>query len=233
MKKHLFTIVTLLTVGPLHAATVISDSQLGISAALPDHWIKDSGDATHILFRDTTGTCTAIIAVDRYDFGSDTVFGAPDDWTRANFIAYTFIVDADPFSAMLFYDTVSSRQDAAPWSTEAYSVFYDPQSSAADIAEYIRFTATGTCGYEIYAIGPLDDMTDHVGLYAAIVQGVTIQSAEAVIYIPASPRNKPSGGVVVRRTVRYDLLGRSVNALPLHQVSGITAGPGNRSCLFR
>ena len=233
MKKQLISILVVLTAVFLYAGTSITDSTLGISITLPDNWIMDSGDGTHSLFWDTTRTYAAIVAIERYNFSPDTIYQQSDDWTRANFIAYSFVVDADPVSSMLFYDTVSSRQNEGPWSTEAFSVFYDPTTSSGDVAEYIRFTAAGTFGYEIYAIGPLDDMNEHVGMYATIIQGVTILSSVGVSTVPASFYKNPNRFLSVSPSFRYDLLGRSVKQQDIRRISGMVAGPGRRFCLFR
>ena len=233
LKQYLFFIVALLVAGIPRAQNSITDSRIGFTITLPEHWVVDSSDGTHALFRDTTRTYTGLIAIRRYDFSSDTLITEADDWTRANFIAYFFVVDADPFSSVLFYDTVSSRQSEVPWSTEMYSAFYDQETSSDDIAEYVRFTAAGTYGYEIYAIGPLDDMNEHVGMYAAIVQGVDIFTSAEVIRTQPTPRRIRRGTTSIPRNERCDLLGRTITQSPLHTASRIITGHGFHSLLFR
>ena len=237
LKRHYFPLQLLLTVHLLFAGNSITDSLLGYTIILPDHWAMDSGDALHPRFSDTTGTYSGMVAIERYDFSTETLYTQADEWTRANFIAYSFVVDADPVSTMLFYDTVTSRQEETPWSTEAYSVFYDPESSSTDYGEYVRFTARETSGYEIYAIGPLDEMNEHIGMYAAIVQGVTLQSAgSGVIITPVAFRKR---GLSIRSVTgsgsvpRFDLLGRCDPLRDHRHAAHVVAGPGSRFCLFR
>ena len=109
LKRHYFPLQLLLTVHLLFAGNSITDSLLGYTIILPDHWAMDSGDALHPRFSDTTGTYSGMVAIERYDFSTETLYTQADEWTRANFIAYSFVVDADPVSTMLFYDTVTSR----------------------------------------------------------------------------------------------------------------------------
>ena len=218
----------------LFAEEVVTDSLMGYTITLPANWARDTGTHQHPCYYDTTGTYTGIIAIERYDFSADTIYTAPDEWTRANFIAYSFVIDADPFSSMAFYDTVTSRQSGAPWSTEAYTVFYDPENSAADFAEYIRFTATGTYGYEIYVIGPLDDVHQNVGYYVAIIQNVSVHESgnDAIL----TQRSIISGDRLSRKTgttAQFDLLGRSGHFTTHRRVSRIVVTTGSRSCSFR
>jgi hypothetical protein len=41
-------------------------------------------------------------------------------------------------------------------------------------AEYIRYTASNSYGYELYALSDTTDMAANVGVYAAILQGIEL-----------------------------------------------------------
>ena len=153
----------------------ITDERLEYTITLPDNWVRDIEDSTHHSFYDTTGTYESIVALDCYDFGADTLYATIDEWTRANFIAYELTIDADPFSALVYYDTISVKQNGTLWAADALTYFFDAGDGFGDWAEYIRFTANGTLGYELYAIGPLEDMEANVGLYLAIIEGITLK----------------------------------------------------------
>jgi hypothetical protein len=232
LTKHLTSLAVLLFVYALNAATTIDDTLFGYTITLPDNWVLEYSDERHHRFVDTTQTYTAIIVFERYDFGGELLFTEADEWTRANFLAYTFVVDADPLSSVLFYDTVSTRSAGERWAADAYSVYYDMETSSADIAEFIRYTAVGTWGYEIYAIGPLADMKANVGVYAGIIQGIVIREVAEAALLPVS---LPMAGrrIVSPVSHNFDLLGRTV---PLHSTryaSRLTVAPRTRSCMFR
>lgn len=187
----------------------ITDDQMGYSALLPDGWSKTAVSATQHRFEDTTGVYQSMIVINRYDFSADTVFEASDDWTRANFIAYVFSIEADPFCALVYYDSVTARQNETLWATDVFSQFFSIDTALGDWAEYIRFTASGTFGYEIYAIGPEEDMLANVGMYVAIIDEIVLpESTVATI-----SRHLPVAPAVIgdtRSGLTLNILGRTV-----------------------
>ena len=216
----------------INCAETYTDSIFGYSVNFPDNWVRESTDSTHHIFIDTTGTYTSIIAIERESFSVDTIYADAEEWTRAHFIAYAFVVDADPFSAISFYDTVTSRQTATVWSADAYTIFYDPEVPAVDIAEYIRYTAAGKYGYEIYAIGTLEDMNTNVGVYAALVQGFSILQMSGAVHKPL-PSCKAMARSVYSPPHRFDLLGRMEAPGYIRGATGINVAPNSSSCTFR
>jgi hypothetical protein len=164
------------------ASDTLTDSSLGYSIVLPENWVKEKVDPAHHRFYDSSGTFQSLVALVRYDFGSDTVFSSPEEWTRANFIAYTLSILADPTCNLLFYDTATVRQNGVLWATEAMTEFYSWDSTVGDWVEYIRFTASGKYGYELYAIGPMADMDSNIVLYANIIENINLPISASVAH---------------------------------------------------
>ena len=210
MKKLKFLILCIISTAASIMGENINDEQLGYTIFLPDNWIKETVSATQHRFEDTSGTYQSMIVIVRYDFSTETVFETSQDWTRANFIAYSFSIDADPLSVLVFYDTVTARQNGTLWATDAFSQFFSIDTTLGDWAEYIRFTASGTYGYEIYAIGPAEDMAANVGYYVAMIEGITLPMSEVTVRNP----NRGIGPALLSASGAsfhsLDLLGRVV-----------------------
>lgn len=223
MKKVLFIPAIALLFYNFAGAADITDSHIGYSIQLPDNWIITETSQTQHLFEDTSGTYQSMIAIVKYDFSTETVFSSANDWTRANFISYAFSVDADPFSALVFYDTVDARQNEVLWAADAFSEFFSIDTSLSDWAEYIRFTASGTNGYELYAIGPLEDMELNIGYYLAIIESINLTTSpdDNMVHVTIpnrsvqNPVQTASGVIDV-----YNLLGRSLRTTAQPSLSG-------------
>ena len=108
--SYVLSVAVVVFAGSLCAGTV-DDEQLGYSVFLPDGWVKTAVSATRHRFEDTSGVYRSMVVINRYDFSAETVYEVPEDWTRANFIAYVFSVEADPFSTLVYYDSVTARQN--------------------------------------------------------------------------------------------------------------------------
>lgn len=200
--------IVCLSVTVSHAAEII-DGQLGYSVLLPEHWVREVVNDTSHRFIDTTGTYPSIVALVRSDFSGDTIFESPEEWTRANFIAYSFVVDADPFSVLVFYDTVTVRQNGTLWAADAFTATYSVDTQLADWAEYIRFTASGSYGFELYAIGALDDMNTNAPFYRSIIDSITI-TVESPVILPRPAASPAVHSVKPGAIYRMDLLGRRI-----------------------
>ena len=192
----------------LAGAETVTDEQIGYSLHLPDNWIKSEVNSLQHLFEDTSGTYQSMIAILKYDFSEETVFTSEKEWARANFIAYALSIDVDPFSVMVFYDTVSATQNETLWAADAFSQFFSIDTTLTDWAEYVRFTASGTNGYEIYAIGPVDDMEANIGFYLTIIETITLPEIKMInIVVPkglVGSQVTPS----YNKVGTFDLLGR-------------------------
>lgn len=214
MKLSQYISAVILTTFLSAGAATVTDAQIGYSLYLPDNWVRTEVDETQHLFEDTSGMYMSMIAVVKYDFSEETIFSSANEWTRANFISYAFSVDADPFSIMVFYDTVSAKQNEVIWAADAFSQFFSIDTAMADWAEYIRFTASGTRGYEIYAIGPMDDMEVNVGFYMALIDGIILTDVADEHLVGITVPNATAHTAIRQsnsENIVYDLLGRNVH----------------------
>jgi len=213
-------------------ATDITDEQLGYSISLPDNWIREVVNDTNHRFIDTTGSYSATVGIVRYDFSDDTIFERSEEWTRANFIGYSILINADPFSSLLFYDTVTAKQHGTLWAADAYSTTYSIDTQFFDWGEYIRYTATGTFGFEFYAIGELDDINGNVEFYRNIIDNITVTLESPVI----SPQPSVPQPVHQRKpdvTCRVNLIGRRINNSSHKIASQIVIDRNRHSGVFR
>jgi hypothetical protein len=188
----------------------ITDEQMGYSVFLPDGWNTTAISSTQHRFEDTTGVYQSMIVINRYDFSAETVFEVAEDWTRANFIAYVFSIEADPFCALVYYDSVTARQNETLWATDVFSQFFSIDTAVGDWAEYIRFTASGSYGYELYAIGPEADMLANVGMYVAIIDAIVLPETSALTVNRHLPRSVASVNGYQTKSMTVNALGRMV-----------------------
>lgn len=215
-------------------SATVDDSEIEYIVDLPENWAMERVSATHHYFYDTTATCESIISIVVTDFSSDTIFSSANEWTRANFIAYAFSVDADPFSVLVFSDTVSVKHNDVLWATDAYAYMFSTDTAVVDYAEYVRYTASGSRGFELYAIGPMADMDSSAGYYAAIMASIELKNIENVRVV--TPRVAHRTTPVIRSQVMpyHDLLGRKISsAKQLQHVSRIAAGGSGRRLVVR
>ncbi|MFP4162766.1 MAG: hypothetical protein ACLFQB_03275 [Chitinispirillaceae bacterium] len=177
MKKSQHFLLTILSIAAYSAAdtTIVSESMY-ISAYLPDNWTATELSDSSITLQDTTDTCQSIITVRKYT-RDDVDFPSPEDWTRAHFIAYMLVVENsyDPFCSVLYFDSTSSTQGSL-WAPEAFCEFYAIDTTLGAWDEFMRYTASGDYGYEIYAIGDTADMKENFGLYSTIIQKIEIET---------------------------------------------------------
>lgn len=201
-------------------AAEINDEQLGYSIVLPENWIREVVSDTSRRFFDTTGTYSSTVGIIRYNFGADTIFKQSEDWTRANFIGYSIVIDADPFSTVLYYDTVTARQNDNLWAADAFSCTFSIDTLMFDWGEYIRFTATGTFGFELYAIGELNEIIENIEVYKSIIDNIAItQEASVIVSSPVAAsmlhQRQPAS------FSRINLMGRRMNRSTQNKASQI------------
>jgi hypothetical protein len=206
MKKAL-AILTL--TASLNASQIITDSQLGYTINLPDHWVREAVDTNHHQFYDTTATYQAIVTIVRFDIGKDNLFSSAEEWTRANFIAYKLMVESDPFDNLVFYDTISVRQNDTLWATEAYAQYFSYDSSMDDLAEYIRFSGCGPYGYELSVIGANADLDTNIAIYATIIEGIILPPGKVAVLRPHTVV-RPAHSTLPAMYRPVDLLGRNL-----------------------
>jgi hypothetical protein len=214
--KNICAFLLLIAAGAaiVHADKIISDVALGYSIYLPsDTWIRKIKDSTHHQFYDSTFGFKSILSIKRYAY-NHTTYATPEEWTRANFIAYKLCVEYSfsPFGAMVYYDTASTVRQGTLWATESYATFITVDTAYSPWSEYTRFTANKTYGYELYALGDTADMMKNIGAYAALLKLVQLpqDTITAVRPITIAPVSRPSSRNIP--PVLFDPLGRKLAA---------------------
>jgi hypothetical protein len=215
MKRTLYALIMLsATISSLHADKIITDPTLGYSIYLPtDSWIRVVKTADHHRFYDTTFTFGSQISIVRHSYVSAD-YPTPENWTRANFIAYKLCVDYsfDPWAAMLYYDTASTVRQGVSWATESYATFFALDTALGAWSEYTRFTARAGYAWELYAIGDTSDMMENIGTYAGIIQLITLPgdtNAKVILRPqPVSSSIGMTGSMLTRQNRYFDPLGR-------------------------
>ncbi len=216
--------ILLLTVC-ISADTTFVNEALNFSAYFPDNWAASQITEDHVTFHDTTGTCSSQITIKRYLRNPDD-FATSEDWTRAHFIAYLLVVrySWDPFGAILYYDSTINSVQGTLWAPEAFCEFYSVDTSLGSWNEYIRYTAQGDYGYEIYAIGDTTDMEKNIGLYSAIIQLIDIEPT-VHIYRPNFTVSKSAANFTSPKSIVYDLKGKRQSYLSSKYPSGVYIRP--------
>lgn len=188
-------------------AATISNDKIGFTVTLPNNWVTVKTTDISMIFEDTTNKYQSEIAIYRESFAGNTLFLTPDEWTRARFVSYELTINADPLCALVFFDTISIKQGGTYWAPEAYTYYFDIDSTVGEWAEYIRFTAVGTSGYELYALGPQTDLDSNLTYYSGLIDGFQIRGSNPVIQ-PAPGRHLPRATSSKLSSDRLNLLGQ-------------------------
>ena len=206
-----FFLIVTFQIGTI-ADTTIVNSTMGFSAYLPDNWVATQVSDSHVTFNDTKFTYNSQIVIKKHNINV-VDFPLATNWTRAHFIAYLMVVNYsyDPFGTILYFDSTSNSQQDSLWAPEAFSEFYTIDTSLGSWNEYMRFTESGTSGYELYAIGDTADMKQNIGMYMAIIRLIQIENKSS----PVTIANKPSlrktiipKSSIISSPVTYNLLGK-------------------------
>jgi hypothetical protein len=203
--KSVFLAVAVLA--SVACAGVVSDSNLGYSITLPANWNQLKLKPVQHYFRDSTRHYRSQISILKYDI-DPAVYPSAASWSQAQFIAYKTSVETSvfPFGAIAYYDSTSAAKIGTLWSPEAFSVLY-PADGDPTYAEYVRYTASGNVGYEIYAIGDSTDMTNNVDFYAGIIASLQF-SPPAAIAVPFRAPSSAEGLGALNGI--FDLAGRRI-----------------------
>jgi len=203
------------------ADTTFVDTQLKFTAYLPNNWIWIAESDSQRLFEDTTYTYPGLLSFTRFTVDS-TLYSSADQWTQAHFLGYKLSVEysVDPAGVILYSNADTTVKQGSLPAAEAYSLFFSSDTSVGSWAEYVRFTAYGKYGYELYAISDTADMSSHIGLYAAILQGIVIDPSDRVIS-PLAFRRKAGVEQKLLSSPAYDLLGRQVTTQSHGSASGM------------
>jgi hypothetical protein len=180
---------------------------------LPDNWVREVYSDTQHYFIDTTYFYPAQLSLKRYTIDT-AMYKTADDWTQAHFVAYKLSVlySVDPAGVVLYSNGDTTVKQGSLRATEAYSVFFSSDTTIGTWAEYIRFTAYGRYGYELYAISDTADMSKNIGVYAALLQGIVLAAGDRII----SPRMFRRNVDKIEKTLvplLCDPLGRQIRAL--------------------
>ncbi len=204
-----FLVVLVLFVTSIFAET-ITDASLGYSIILPTNWVQIKARTNQHYFRDSTKAHKSQLSLVVYSIDKIT-YPTAESWTQAQFIAYMLAVENSvfPFGSVAFYDSAASVKLHSYWAPEAYSIFY-PGNGDATYSEYLRYTANGNYGYEIYAIGDSTDMANNVTYYSDIIS--TIQFSTATVSIHA-PHGTPLLTSEKLSSNSFNLIGRKLNFL--------------------
>lgn len=204
----------------VHADKIISDATLGYSIYLPqDSWVRHIADSTHHQFYDSTGVYRSQISIVRHP-RNPAIYPMPQDWTRANFIAYKLVVEysVDPFGALVYYDTAATVRQDSLWATESYATFFILDTTIGAWSEYTRFTANEQYGYELYAIGDTTDMRKNIGIYAGLIQLIKLKKDASVSILQrpgaTSDFRTPLHTAHSGAPLLFDPLGRRIRMAP-------------------
>jgi hypothetical protein len=229
-------LVLLLSVPALHADTLLEHSALEYSIYLPDNWIMvEHSDSQHY-FYDTTLTFGAQLSIVRHTrVAAD--FPTAEDWIRAHFIAYKIVTEnsADPWGAVLYYDSAQTSTQDGLWAPEIYTTFFSLDTIPGAWSEYSRFCAFDNYGFDLYALGDTADMLANLGTYAAILQGIEFTALTATRGNgPAFPAPARQSHVTAIHATMQDLLGRALpyarSRICVH-AAGVRVGVTGRSQL--
>jgi len=213
--RNILTIIaTLMTLSSVtFADTTVTNSAIGISAYLPDNWVSVTSGDSSISFYDSTFAYRSQIVVNRHVIPAAD-YAAAGDWTRSHILAYLLVVQYsyDPFGAVLYFDTSATARQDSLWSPEAFSEYYSLDTALDSWNEYMRYTESGSNGYELYAIGDTTDMKTNIGLYMAIMRMIKIDHTTE---ISAASVHRPTlhTTLTITRSVPvspgvFDLLGK-------------------------
>lgn len=203
----------LMCAAALRADTTLVDSQLDYRIYLPDNWVREVNSDTQHFFIDTTSFYPALLSLRRCTMDT-AMYKTAADWTQAYFLAYKLSVQysVDPVGVVLYSNGDSTVKQGSLQAAEAYSIFFSSDTSVGSWSEYIRFTACGRYGYELYAISDTADMSKNIGVYAALLQGIVLAAGDRII----SPRMFRRNVYNIEKTLGpllCDPLGRRVRAL--------------------
>ncbi len=175
-------LAALLCSGTAAADTTIVNASLGYTIYLPDDWVLEAASDSQHYFYDSTYTFASQLSLVRHHRDAED-FPTPVEWTRAHFIAYKLVAEysADPWGAVLYYDSSATSVQGSLWAPELYVMFFPVDTAIGAWAEYTRFTASGNFGYELYALGDTADMLENLATYAAILQGIDLPGVDAAI----------------------------------------------------
>ncbi|HUI92399.1 MAG TPA: hypothetical protein VLX68_09160 [Chitinivibrionales bacterium] len=197
------------------ADTTLVDKQLDYRVYLPDNWVREVYSDSQHNFVDTTYFYPGLLSLRRYTIDT-AMYKTAADWTQAYFLAYKLSVQysVDPSGVVLYSNNDTTVKQGSLQAAEAYSIFFSTDTAVGSWSEYIRFTACGQYGYELYAIGDTADMAKNIGVYAALLQGIVLAAGDPIL----SPRMFRRNAIAIEKTLYpliCDALGRRIRTATL------------------
>lgn len=212
-KKMIYLLTFYLLIKTTLTAATISDNNLGYTISLPDGWVEGCIDSNHHIFEDTTDKLRSLIGIKVYDLQEFDVPFTPKEWTRTNFLGYYLWASVESTNVVVYCDTLLATEIHNRFTADIYTYFFDVEgSSVGNIAEYVRYTAVGNKGYEIYVIGPLSDMDTNLIYYLTIIETITITTPIITTKSNFIPMNNKGfeGKFSYLSFQNVDLLGRNL-----------------------
>lgn len=196
------------------SAEILSDNIIGYTISLPNGWIRQIVDSTHHIFEDTTNKHRSVVGVKVYNFDEYQSSFTEKEWISLHFWMYYFLVSVDSTNVVLYFDTLVATEKNKKFTADIYTVFFDPEGTVGDIAEYIRYTATGNKGYEIYAIGPVSDVDSNLVDYVNLIDSLTVTTLKSKVKFNPFVHNKNSQerNISLIFSSEIDLLGRIIKS---------------------
>jgi hypothetical protein len=197
-----------------------SDISIGYSIVVPEEWDRlQDNDSLHS-FYDTSSLHVSRIFISKHTYDLN-LYSTPEAWTLAKFEAYKISIDYSgyPYAGyVLYFDSTQQRQLDGLWAPELYACFIladtlNPSGPPALAwSEFLKVTAVGAFGYEIYALGDTADMLKYVDFYDSIMISIDINPPAGAISRNSgrSPHVKPHRK---NEGLLFDLRGR---AIPMH-----------------
>lgn len=213
-------LIILLSVQTIAFGVTVSDSRIGYSIDLPQHWVRDIDTVNQHTFFDTSKAYGSFVSIEMTDFSKDTIYKTPYQWTKAHFLAYLLTIRStvstfgvpmsDPYGSVVFYDSSSSTQSGLK-SMELYAQFNSLVSSSGSWDEYVKYTAVDKKGYEIYVLGDTADMKKNIDFYIDYLNAIKIDTTQSsIIFHPVQQTTYKTLVSKYKPEMLFDIMGRGV-----------------------
>jgi hypothetical protein len=198
------------------AAGIVTNEQMGYALFLEDNWIIEAvSDSQHIIY-DTTAATAGYIGIVRHHYDNSAM--SAQEWSRTYFLANLMVArySADPHGVVLYIDSSLQSTQGALWAPESYIEYYSLDSTLGSYREFIRYPASTSYGYELYAISDTADMSENVGLYAAMLSSIQLPQEEATA-LRQLPQTRTNATLTAPHSQPlFTPMGRALPAAMLH-----------------
>jgi hypothetical protein len=220
MNSFIKRLILLVSIQTITFSVTVSDSKIGYSVDLPQHWVRDIDTVNQHTFFYTSNAYGSFISIEMTDFAKDTIYKTPLQWTKAHFLAYLLTIRStvssfgvpmsDPYGSVVFYDSSSSTQSGLK-SMELFAQFSSLVSSSGNWDEFVKYVAVNKKGYEIYVLGDTADMNKNIEFYIDLITSIKIDTApSSIILHPVQQTNNRVSVNIYQPEMLFDIMGRSV-----------------------